>query len=401
MAKRNQLPPQIKKIHLAKREGGKPAVRYQLTVDVGLDPETGRRKQYRKRLKTEDEARTELSTILSEVSRGTYVHASNSTVADVIDNWLLSKHSLKPSTAHGYKVVLAPVRAELGELAVQKLTRRDLDKLIVKLRAGGLAGEQRETRKPWKARTVNYMLTVLAAALESEVKQGTLVRNVAKLVDKLPEADERSEMKTWTPAQVEQFLASVDGDQYSHAWWLALCGLRRGEISGLRWEDVDTGSKTLTVSTSRVSFAKTITEGTPKSKRSARTLPMPDDLVAALKAAKKRQAENRLALGGAWRDSGYVVADAEGNPPTPNTLTYWWRRSVEKAGVPAIRLHDARHTCATLMHLRGVPIAVVAAWMGHASAAFTLSTYAHSQDPALLQAASSAPVVTIRDNLAT
>lgn len=401
MAKRNQLPPQIKKIQLAKREGGKPAVRYQLTVDVGLDPETGRRKQYRKRVKTEDEARTELSTILSEVSRGTYVHASTSTVADVIDNWLLSKHSLKPSTAHGYKVVLAPVRAELGELAVQKLTRRDLDKLIVKLRAGGLAGEQRETRKPWKARTVNYMLTVLAAALESEVKQGTLVRNVAKLVDKLPEADERSEMKTWTPAQVEQFLASVDGDPYSHAWWLALCGLRRGEISGLRWEDVDIGSKTLTVSTSRVSFAKTISEGTPKSKRSARTLPMPDDLVTALKAAKKRQAENRLALGGAWRDSGYVVADAEGNPPTPNTLTYWWRRSVEKAGVPAIRLHDARHTCATLMHLRGVPIAVVAAWMGHASAAFTLSTYAHSQDPALLQAASSAPVVTIRDNLAT
>ncbi|AEV51892.1 site-specific integrase [Prescottella equi] len=401
MAKRNQLPPQIKKIQLAKREGGKPAVRYQLTVDVGLDPETGRRKQYRKRVKTEDEARTELSTILSEVSRGTYVHASNSTVADVIDNWLLSKHSLKPSTAHGYKVVLAPVRAELGELAVQKLTRRDLDKLIVKLRAGGLAGEQRETRKPWKARTVNYMLTVLAAALESEVKQGTLVRNVAKLVDKLPEADERSEMKTWTPAQVEQFLASVDGDPYSHAWWLALCGLRRGEISGLRWEDVDIGSKTLTVSTSRVSFAKTISEGTPKSKRSARTLPMPDDLVTALKAAKKRQTENRLALGGGWRDSGYVVADAEGNPPTPNTLTYWWRRSVEKAGVPAIRLHDARHTCATLMHLRGVPIAVVAAWMGHASAAFTLSTYAHSQDPALLQAASSAPVVTIRDNLAT
>lgn len=401
MAKRNQLPPQIKKIQLAKREGGKPAVRYQLTVDVGLDPETGRRKQYRKRVKTEDEARTELSTILSEVSRGTYVHASTSTVADVIDNWLLSKHSLKPSTAHGYKVVLAPVRAELGELAVQKLTRRDLDKLIVKLRAGGLAGEQRETRKPWKARTVNYMLTVLAAALESEVKQGTLVRNVAKLVDKLPEADERSEMKTWTPAQVEQFLASVDGDPYSHAWWLALCGLRRGEISGLRWGDVDIGSKTLTVSTSRVSFAKTISEGTPKSKRSARTLPMPDDLVTALKAAKKRQAENRLALGGAWRDSGYVVADAEGNPPTPNTLTYWWRRSVEKAGVPAIRLHDARHTCATLMHLRGVPIAVVAAWMGHASAAFTLSTYAHSQDPALLQAASSAPVVTIRDNLAT
>lgn len=399
MARRQQLPPQIKKIDLTTRERGKPAVRYQVTVDTGVDPETGRRKQYRKRWRTEDEAREDLSRIQGEVASGMHVHARNITVAEVIDSWLLSKHSLKPSTAHGYKVVLAPVRAELGDTAVQKLARKDLDKLIVKLRAGGLAGESREIRKPWKARTVNYMLTVLGAAVEAEVKQGTLARNVAKLVDKLPEAGERPEMKTWTPENVEKFLASVDGDPYSHAWWLALCGLRRGEISGLRWTDVDLDGKTLTVATSRVSFAKTINEGVPKSRRSARTLPMPDDLVAALKVAKKRQAADRLALGGAWQNSGYVVMDAAGTPPTPNTLTYWWKRSTQTAGVPTIRLHDARHTCATLMHLRGVPIAVIAAWMGHASAAFTLSTYAHSQDPALLAAASSAPVVTIRDNL--
>lgn len=373
-------------------------MRYQLTVDTGIDPGTGRRKQLRKRFATEDEARAELSRVQNEVAQGVHVHARKATVADIIDGWLLSKHSLKPSTANGYKVVLAPVRAELGAIEVQKLTRRELDKLIADLRAGGLPAEKRETRKPWKARTVNYMLTVLAAALEGEVKQGNLVRNVAKLVDKLPEAGERSEMKTWVPEHVETFLASVDGDQYSHAWWLALCGLRRGEISGLRWSDVDLKNGLLTVSASRVAFGNTISEGAPKSRRSARTLPMPADLVDAMKAARKRQAKDRLAIGGAWQDTGYVVVDREGNPPTPNTLTYWWRRSVATAGVPSIRLHDARHTCATLMHLRGVPIAVVAAWMGHASAAFTLSTYAHSQDPALLQAASSAPVVTMRDN---
>lgn len=398
---RQQLPPQIKKIELESRSKGKPVVRYQLTVDTGTDPDTGRRKQLRKRFATEDEAREALAEIQSGVAKGTYVHASSTTVAEVIDSWLLSKHALKPSTANGYKVVLGPVRAELGDIQVQKLTRRDLDQLIASLRAGGLAGEKREARKPWKARTVNYMLTVLAAALEGEVKQGTLVRNVAKLVDKLPEAQERPEMKTWTPVDVEAFLKSTTGGWYSHAWWLALCGLRRGEISGLQWKDVDLDAQVLTISTSRVAFAKTIAEGTPKSKRSSRTLPMPDDLVVALRAAKKRQAEGRLKLGAAWSDTGYVVVDQEGNPPTPDTLTYWWKRSVTKAGVPSIRLHDARHTCATLMHLRGVPIAVIAAWLGHASAAFTLSTYAHSQDPALLQAASFAPVVTTRDNLAT
>lgn len=275
-----------------------------------------------------------------------------------------------------------------------------LDDLISKLRAGGLpVGGKTAKRKKWTPRSVNYMLTLLSAALEDQVKQGALVRNVAKLVDKLP--GETHEMKTWIPDDVEKFLDNTDNDQYSHAWFLALCGLRRGEISGLQWKYVDLEEALLTVAVSRVSFAKTISEGAPKSRRSSRTLPMPEDLVKALKAARKRQAADKLLLGGAWADTGYVVVDKEGNPPTPNTLSYWWKESVKKAGVPMIRLHDARHTCATLMHLRGVPIAVIAAWMGHASAAFTLSTYAHAQDPALLDAASFAPVVTIRDKKAS
>jgi integrase len=304
---RQQLPPQIKKVELAKKVRGKPVVRYQLTVDVGTDPVTGKRKQFRKRYATEAEARDKLSNILTDVSRGVHVHDQETTVAQVVDDWLASKHALKPSTAHGYRVVLGPVVAELGARPVQKLTRRDLDTLIVQLRAGGLPGVEREKRKPWKPRTVNYMLTVLGAALEDQVKQGTLVRNVARLVDKLPE--ESVEFDTWTEAEVEQFLEHTKDDLYSLAWLLALSGLRRGEVSGLRWEDIDLDAKTLTVATSRVSFAKTISEGGPKSRRSRRTLPLHDDLVAAFRAAKKRQAEDRLLRGGAWADTGYVVVD--------------------------------------------------------------------------------------------
>lgn len=397
---RQQLPPQIKKIELQKKERGKALVRYQLVVDAGIDPVTGRRKQIRKRFSNEADAREELANIQSEVARGVHVHSQETTVEKVLNDWLASKHSLKPSTANGYRVTLDPVVRELGTIPVQKLTRRHLDDLIVELRAGGLSvGEKTAKRKKWTPRSVNYMLTLMSAALEDQVKQGSLVRNVAKLVDKLP--GETHEMKTWMPADVEKFLEMTDGDQYSHAWFLALCGLRRGEISGLQWKYVDLDAALLTVAVSRVSFAKTISEGAPKSRRSSRTLPMPDDLVSALKAARKRQAADRLLLGGAWADTGYVVVDREGNPPTPNTLSYWWKTSIKKAGVPTIRLHDARHTCATLMHLRGVPIAVIAAWMGHASAAFTLSTYAHAQDPALLDAASYAPVVTIRDKKAS
>jgi integrase len=138
--------------------------------------------------------------------------------------------------------------------------------------------------------------------------------------------------------------------------------------------------------------------GTPKSKASARTLPMPDEVVEVLRAARKRQAEERLAFGGGYGSGEYVASDETGQPYHPNLLTFRWGRMLDGLGIERVRLHDARHSCATLMHLRQVPITVIAAWLGHASAAFTLSVYAHSQDDALRAAAGSfGRVVTTRD----
>ncbi len=132
-----------------------------------------------------------------------------------------------------------------------------------------------------------------------------------------------------------------------------------------------------------------------KSRASARVLPLPANLAATLKAAKAWQAADRLALGAAYEASGYVVVDKAGKPLSPHALKPWWSRMLATAGVSPVRRHGARHTCATLMDLEGVPIAVIAAWLGHASSAFTMSTYAHSQDPALANAAQSlARVVT-------
>ncbi|MGX7727552.1 site-specific integrase [Rhodococcus sp. 5G237] len=387
---RRQLPPQIKKIELDRTERGKPVVRYQLTVDIGVDPDTGKRKQLRRRFPTESVARDELARIQATVKSGQYIHDRGVTVTEVIDHYLTSKHALKPSTAAGYKVSLAPIRQVLGDLPIQKLTRRHLDELIATLRAGGLPTDAGKPRKPWSARSVNQMLTVFTAALDGLVKEGHLVRNVAALIDKLP--DEREETETWSETEVEQFLLEIRDDPYAHAWYLALSGLRRGEICGLRWDDIDLDAKTLTIERARVSFGVTTVEGSTKSKRSRRTLPLPDDLARQLRAARARQASDRMLLGEAWKDSGYVIVDQAGNPLSPGALSARWVHAVQRAKVRPIRLHDARHTCATLMHLRGVPIAVIAAWLGHASAAFTLSRYAHSQDPAMVAAAQLSPV---------
>jgi len=132
---------------------------------------------------------------------------------------------------------------------------------------------------------------------------------------------------------------------------------------------------------------RNVVENDLKTLSSRRTLPPDDGLIAVLRRASARYAQERLALGADQRDSGYVAVNEIGEPYTPDTLTRLWRKLAKSAGVRPIRMHDARHSCGTALHLRGVPLAVIAKWLGHADAATTARIYAHSQDDALKSAA--------------
>jgi integrase len=181
-------------------------------------------------------------------------------------------------------------------------------------------------------------------------------------------------------------------DRNRHAWHLALSGLRRGEIGGLRWTNIDLEAKTLTIGTTRISVdGKAVEQDDAKSEDSQRVLPIPEPLLIELKAAKKRQASEKLTLGAAHADLGYVVCNEAGQPYHPTRCPRCGPKTVAAAGVPRIRLHDARHTCGTTMHLQGVPAAVIAAWLGHADVAFTMRTYVHSQPDALADGAHCLP----------
>ena len=316
------------------------------------------------RFDTKKAARAELAAVQAGVTAGTYVHASKLTVDQACEAWLVAKHRLKPSTLAGHRVSLGPLCDELGHVEVQKLAKADLDGLVGRLRRGEVAG-----RKKWSARSVNYMLYLCSAVLDDQVAQGNVVRNVAKLVDRV--AGEAGPMRTLTERDMLRILDHECRDR--HLWALALYGLRRGEIAGLRWANVDLKAKTVTVVENRVAVGAEIMVGTPKSKASTRTLPMPDEVVDVLRAARKRQSEERLAFGVGYGSGDYGASDEFGQPYHPNLLTFRWGRMLDGLGIERVRLHDARHSCATLMHLRNVPIAVTAAWLGHASAAFTLS----------------------------
>nr|WP_256985140.1 site-specific integrase [Rhodococcus sp. 06-1059B-a] len=281
---------------------------------------------------------------------------------------------------------MKPMLARHGELPVQKLTKKHVDDLVKSLQLGGIAKPNGQLTRPWGPRSINLLLTVLSMVLDGEFKQGHVQRNVARLVDRIPR--EGKELQTFTAEEVHKLLATVTSDRDEHAWHLALSGLRRGEVCGLRWDDVDLRSMTLTVGNSRVLTASgEIIEQGLKTKRSQRKLPLTVDLHDALSRAKDRQAAYRRLHDRDYGPGTHVVADELGYPVRPDVLAARWERVTQKAGVTPIRFHDARHTCATLMHLAGVPVAVISAWLGHADSSFTMRTYVHSQNDAMLDAA--------------
>lgn len=310
----------------------------------------------------------------------------------VCEAWLASKHSLKQSTLTGHRVKLQALRDELGDVEVRKLSKAHLDTLVGRLRRGEVEG-----RKEWTPRSVNYLLYLTTAVLDDQLKQGNVVRNVARLVDRV--AGEPRKFRTLTDKEMFAILDHHCRDR--HVWTLALYGLRRGEVAGLRWCNVNLTDKPigdgddalpakhLRIAENRTNVGKAIVTGTPKSKASRRTLPLPDEVVDVLKAARKRQLQERLAFGEGYGPGEHVACDETGQPYHPNLIYWRWGKMLDALKISRVRLHDARHTCGTLMHLRGVPIAVIAAWLGHASAAFTMTVYAHSQDEALKAAGGS------------
>lgn len=402
MPRKTKSGPQIKAVPLA---GGR--TRYRFTVDLGTKPKrdktTGQpvltragrqimmRDQKTYTYDTLRQAREELAKIQADKARGTFVAPTDITVAELLAAYLDGRRKIRPNTLANYRNAVKPAVEQLGHVPVQKLTKQHVDTLVTWMLAEGR--RVGSTGKPLSASTVNLMLTVLGLALDDAAKQGLIVRNVARLVDR--PTVKQAEMSTWTAQQAQSFLAHVADDRLYVAWQLSLYGLRRGEVLGLRWEDLDLDAAAVTIRVTRVLVAgqHAPVHGEPKSERSRRTLPLDDTLVTALRRLKSRQAAERLAAGtayaaGACADCGgrHVIVNELGDPVHPEAYSDRFEVLVRQAGLPRIRLHDCRHTAGTLMALRGVNAVVIASWLGHSKASFTMNTYIHSQADALRDA---------------
>ncbi len=307
------------------------------------------------------------------VDRGAYVEASRRTYGSYLGEWLVAiRPTLRPSTFASYSMnVAAYIRPALGGVVLQRLTAADLNQLY-----GNLLDHGKRDGSGLSVRSVRYVHTLVRKSLADALKLGHLARNVADFAT-APRQRTKREMKAWTAEEARTFLDTTKDDRFGIAWRLLLAtGMRRGELLGLRWPDVDLDGARLSITRAVVNVNHVATPSEPKTSRGRRQVALDSATVAALRTWKARQAQERLSWGSGYQDSGLVICREDGSPSHPERLTRSFEQAVARSGLRPIRLHDLRHTCATLALRVNVHPSIVAQRLGH-DVSVLLSTYSH------------------------
>jgi integrase len=355
------------------------SIRWRFRLDLEPDA-TGKRRQRTVTRKTEAEAIAAQAKARADVRSQTYIEPSRITVSEWLDTWLeMNARTWRPATRVSYKAMLRLVRARIGERPLQELRREHVDQMV-----RDLAKSRSNRGKALSPRTVGYALRVLQTALKAAVIEDLLKRNPAEHVK--PPVQTPQEMQTWTGEELSAFLAEVADDDLAGAWHLTALGLRRGEVLGLRWGDVDLENAVVHVRQARVAAygdedtdENGIATNAPKTKRGRRDVPLHPAAVAALRQTRQRTLldSNVIPFADKRDPKRLVAVDRAGRPIMPDVYRSMFHRAIKAAGVPRIRLHDVRHTVGTLLLQRGIAPVVVAGILGH-SPAVLLTTYAHA-----------------------
>jgi len=319
--------------------------------------------------KTRKVAADKLARALADRTSGHTFDTENMTVGEYLDRWLndSDKGSVRTSTYERHEqIVRLHLKPALGRLKLSKLTPAHVQGLYRDKLDSGLSPA-----------TVQKIHTVLHKALTQALKWNMIPRNAADAV-KVPRPVPE-EMHPLSPDEARNLIEAARGDKLEAPYILAVhTGMRQGELLGLKWEDVDLNEGVIHIRRTVVRSGGRISLGEPKTKGSRRPVHLTGAAVEALKAHLERQLEDIERLGDLYRDHGLVFTSEVGTLINPSNLR---RRSfaplLQRAGLPRIRFHDLRHTCATLLLSRNVHPKYVQELLGHATVAITLDTYSH------------------------
>jgi integrase len=351
-------------------------------LDGPPDPATGKRRQlWRSGFETKKAAQTALDQLRRELYDNTYVARDDSaiTFADYVEGeWLPAiDHTIEASTYESYERNLRiHVAPRIGGLKMRDLRAGHLDALYAELLHSG----RRDGKGGLSARTVRYIATIVHRVLGDAVRKGRVAINVADAADPPSAKKARPpEMRYWTPEQTSEFLAFVKDHPLFPAFRLAaMTGMRRGEVFGLLWRDIDLDTGMVTVQRQlRVIAGKLDHVEITKSSAGRRTIGIDLTTVAVLREHRRRQLEDRLAVGARYQDRGLVFAESDGSFADPESAAKVFDRRVARSGLPRIRFHDLRHSHVAQLIAAGVHSKTIASRLGHASHSFTIDKYGH------------------------
>lgn len=351
--------------------------KYRVCFDYGIDREGNRVRKYRT-FDTKRDATRAFNEHKVKMDKGTQIMPSEYTFAQWLDYWYkdIILPQIEETTAYGYRGMIENyLKPQLGEIRLQKLTARDIQQYYTWLM----------DEKELSPNTVIKHHNLLTNTLNAAERQEYITKNPMRAVS--PPKKRQREAKFYTPEQLGILLDKAVGTRLELPVFIcAYLGLRRGELCGLRWSDVDLEHQTITIENTRTQAGKKEIEKGTKTASSTRTLYLPDTLCDMLKAAREHQQTCRAEYKNAYDDNDYVVVMEDGRPFRPNYLSELFGKFLADNDLPKIVLHELRHTFASLSNQAGIPAYNIGKALGHSTPATTQKIYTHLLDQTHTQA---------------
>ena len=359
---------------IIKRKGSN---NYTIVLQLGLDPATGKRKQQWITVGTSKrEAEKQMAELIHQMDTGIFIKPSKTSLSKYLEGWLKGYvwPNLSPRTAEGYEsIVRCHLTPALGSIPLVQLKPEHLQRYYSEKLSGG----RYDGKGVLSQTTVSHHHTCIHRALKMALKSGQINRNPADAVT--PPRPQRSEIHTMTEDDLNTFLETAQKTPYYVLFYEALfTGMRRSELLALRWSDLDLllCQARVTRSLHHLRTGEIVFRAT-KTAKARRMVSLPPSAALLLQEHRDKQEAQRAMLGMSLKEDDLVFSNFEGKPLLPDTISHAWTKLVKRIGLKGIRLHDARHTHASLLLKQSVHPKIVQERLGHATISTTLDLYSH------------------------
>ncbi len=347
---------------------------WEITIELPKDPITNKRvRKYRSVEGTKKEAERAMHEFIRELEKGYYVTDSKTTISEWIDTWMevYIEPNVSPTTLSRYQgMIKRYIKPVIGHMQVQQLNTLAVQAWVNGLKISPSSG------KEMSAATIKHAYHVLKGSMDKAVLAGIIPRSPCTGI-MLPKGQKKPPV-VYDEGQIRQLIEAARGTEMELVIDIELClGLRRGELLGLQWQDIDFQKNQIHVVRNRVVVDSKSVVKDPKTESSRRTVDVPVQLIQKLKKHKMNCLANRLRLGEAYTATDYVIVHPDGKPIYPEYLSQMFTKLQNKANLPKCRFHDLRHLCASIMLMQGVNVKVAQEHLGHKDIATTMNIYSH------------------------